>query len=240
MDRKEYFKILKEISGLEQSIDKEMQLIQEENKRGLQINNLREDNKIALKNALDKLNFLETDFNSLEKQYISLTDGIDKRKKDLDTADYSHQQKLLEQIKSDEITKMEMDTNMLQLIEEIADNQEEIKNYETFLKGSEFTLKDIELEVIKFTDEKNIIIKRLQDRIHSLLSELPHEFQTEIKRLKKLKIKNSPFTQITNHQCAHCHYALSRMDEDAVERTLSLVNCTSCGRLFIPINSLYA
>lgn len=237
---KEQFKILKEINSLLLKI-KEIDLnIESENSRVTKIINLREEKKSHHLKLQDELVAIQKDIDLNEKklkEIAKIKETSEKSshliKNESEAEKFSLQQKKL----NDDISSAE--DLIFSLLQRFDDIQNEISETALFLEGSLITLNDIKKEVLEINEPLLKEIEKLKVRIEYLKGELSQNFKTKLESTLNKNLKNSPFTRIISSYCEHCKLLVSKIDEEAIERNLSLKSCSGCSRIFIPREANY-
>ncbi len=110
----------------------------------------------------------------------------------------------------------------------------ESQDLESFLVGSEETLKNIKQEVQKNIENEENIIKNRKLRTDSLL-ELCQPSLKSMYLQTEVRFKNkSPVSFLIDKKCSECHMQADSMLKSSLEEGRSLEFCPSCGRLLIP------
>jgi len=82
-------------------------------------------------------------------------------------------------------------------------------------------------------------IDSLEKRIESNKEQLPENFIRAHEQVKSKKLSMGSFTSIAQGKCNVCKMSVDKTKEKEVEENLALKTCSSCGRIFIPKESLY-
>lgn len=237
---KEHFKILKELSSLEQKSSE----LENLNLKGQE----RVDKLLAQQNEahydIEKLNSEVQEKRLASQKSENELTQIDSRLKkieaDIGGSFDSKEMEMLEKEKQKLLQKMdEIEMQGLELLEEMEAVEEQIKDKKTFTQGIEETISEIKAEVDAENSDRNKEINTLKTRIDASLKELPESFRTAYQKVKAQKLAISMFTKIESRSCSVCKAGVDRSKEAQVEEQLLLKTCSSCGRIFIPNQALY-
>lgn len=232
--------MLKEINSLLRLIDEQKELIKNESSRLSKIESLRQTRNEELDEVNSKISVLEVRTKDIEKELEALIKNKEQFERAVNEA--KTQAALESSEKQFEFTLLNMNTleeeqfGILEELEELSSLQ---KDAQEFLSGSLETLNEITSEVNELNAPRLSEISSLNNRISLIKEELPPLFQTKLESLLKKNLPLSPFTRIISHRCEYCKFQLSRVDEEAVEKTFALKNCSSCSRLFLPLDAAY-
>lgn len=237
---KEYFKILKEISSLENNIDILTAKIQAENQRVdklVERQDLASEEREALQGEL-KAKRLESQKN--EGQIATLDGKHQKIKADINSSfDPKHAQALENERESLTTQLAELEDAGFLILEEMDALEEQIAAKSEFLSGIGETIQEIKSEV----DESCAgFIKELESkrqRVAASLNELPKNFQESYEKVKTKNLSISNFTKIQSGTCAVCKTSVDKSKQSQIEDQLALKTCSSCSRIFIPNQALY-
>jgi len=237
---KESFKILKEINSL--TINKEeIQLkINAQLGRVQFVNTNRETRNVQKLNDQNLLKETNSNLNLIENEISHLQIKLTKDKENLAMISTEQTLKNMEkQIADTEIKLGILEEKGIEELDKLEVIEERISAADEFLAGSLESLKDIEAEVETTNSEHQISLNKLTKRIDLLIEELPTEFSYRYTKTLDSNIKGSIFARIKNDACEYCRSGLSKVEIQKVEDQLSLKNCASCGRIFIPQAAFY-
>lgn len=230
---KEYYNILIEIQALNKKIQNHQNSITDHTKRGdfvaqqIQVKkNQSESLTIQNIQIQEKIHLLEQNLDKICQQ-IENSKTIDSNVKS-----YERIEQNLQSLKNQE-SKIEDD--LLELIDQQEQKQLEITEIQQFLMGSTKTLNDIEKEIQEDILNENKQINSYQQRVDSLLEQLPHNWVTKYNHLQK-KLKHIELISfIKNNLCSKCHLRIAPQEQNELEISNDLTLCSMCSRILIPI-----
>lgn len=237
---KDSFRILKEINSLYLETRSLKEKIEQENSRLTKIENLRDEKNeiISVKSIeLKELNgqILKTE-NSLADIQKSLNQAIGNKDKVFTENEIKAFESQIESYQS----KLDEYENLgLEQLEKAEDIQQELKDAETFLKGSIDTLEEIKLEILDTNKPDLEKIQQHEQRIEQLFGDVPSELKTKFSALMHRNLKYGPVAQIDKNCCSVCGMEMPSLEIEKVEKHFQFKFCTTCDRLFIPISTLY-
>lgn len=237
---KEDFRILKEICGLHSKVESLRQKVNSERTRITKIEDLRLSARESLTEANSQLSEKsqelaqnEIRIEQLQKKIIQSQDALDKA---VNEKAALSSQKQLEVFNENLAQEEEMAFKIMEEIESL----ETLKNDKnTFLAGSEKSLKDIQEEVGNNNAPTIKEIDITKERINLLNQDLDQATLLRLEKLLAKNLKHGPLTKIENSACYICGYSVNATDRDQIEKNLLLKTCGSCSRIFIPNTSLY-
>jgi len=236
----EDFKITKEINSLTIRKTSLLSEIHAEQKRITFIQNNRTDRENERNDSLTLLKETKTLMQKIENEIANHQLHLNKDKIHLSSVTNNEQLISLEHTIKHAQEKIEdLENNGFELLDKIEELEIQIKDCETFLKGSAETLIEIQAEVDTFSNSHNKQIEVLDSRIKLLMESLPPIFQDRLTRLFERKIAISSFTRILGGSCEFCKFSLNKVDISNIEDKFQLKICQSCGRLFIPQQAAY-
>lgn len=237
---KETYRILKEINSLYQEQLKLKELITTEEQRL---------NKMEQQRAqrADELTKDKAEFKELN-QKIQLTENA-----------LAHNQSRLDQANShinSLFTQKEIDSHQAQIdhlkseieiaeeaaflqLEKLEELELHITEAENFLSGSSETLAELKQDIDHINTSRLKQVENLSSRIDLLLEQVPVLLKNKYLFLVEKNLPYGPVAQINQDACSICRMGLSKQEIDLVEKQMQLKSCPSCGRILIPISSLY-
>lgn len=224
-----------EISGLQAKIKAHEAQIVSENKRIsdlLQKRQRCQDQIDTLKARVHDLNLkeLELKTSSEETKLSKLKEQINMVKNEKELASINHEIDFCSK------NLQMLETTFFQAIDTNEKLENEIKDNQNFLQGSEQSLKEIEEEVRENINKEKQEISNYSNRINALLES--EETSTQ-KLFKELNIKfktSTPFAFLNHKNCSVCRIGIDGQTAHLVENHASLEFCPNCGRLLLPSN----
>ncbi|RLA63181.1 MAG: hypothetical protein DRQ88_04530 [Epsilonproteobacteria bacterium] len=239
MSYQESFKNLIEIQSLQNKILEHQKIIAEEESRIVHIKDQREEREESLTTLKDEIKILESDIIKQENALEKLDSSINTAKNHLKNASTEKEMIALEsEIKTWEGEKSTLEETLLSGLDEQEVKAEEIKTNTSFLKGSDETLKEVELEVRGLVNAENIKIDDLKGRIKNLIKSCQPQVRDYFIQANNQYEYKSPIALIESERCNKCQMHLPSSLSQPVETGKVLEHCPNCGRLFIPHSSL--
>lgn len=216
-------------------IQNHQKIVADEESRISKLNALRNSKKIELAEAEEELQKLNQAYQVEEKQNVMLTRDLTQAQNNTMASTKEQELKAANtQIATKTPLKESSDQKLYELLSNIDETEQTIKNLKTFLEGSTKTLLEIEAEVSSIKTKEQAQIADLEFRINLLSNSLPDNFRTKFASInKKLRFK-SPVTFIKNDHCADCFMIISRMQISQVDRGATLETCPQCERILLP------
>ncbi|MCO4755851.1 MAG: hypothetical protein KC478_15325 [Bacteriovoracaceae bacterium] len=236
----EYFKILKEINSLEQNIST---LETTNNNETARVSKLQDRRQLA-QEELEQYKASLKDRRLLaqknENELSSTDSKLAKIKADIGGSFDSKEMELLDREKQKlSIQLDELESAGFELLEQMEELEQLIKDKQTFIQGVGETIDEIQQEVDQLVNENQKQINSYQSRIDSSLTQLPENFVNTYQKLKTKNLSVSLFTKIQAGKCFVCKMGVDKTREAQVEDQLQLKTCSSCGRIFIPNQALF-
>lgn len=123
------------------------------------------------------------------------------------------------------------------LMEENEELESKINDCKSFLEGSLETLKEIDSEIQEETANEQKEIINYQDRISSLLLQIPEELRRKFLKVRDKYQNNSPLSRIVNKACEKCRYEVDSQTMSLVDQAKIIQVCHQCDRLLIPFDA---
>lgn len=237
----ENFKIIKEIDSLDREIKTILDLITNQEKRIISINNKIQDKK-------DLIDELKVKFKNTSSELTNAENDLSATQQKLETKNTQKGQvftdsqilALDKEIKLYEDKIVSLEETVFELMELKESIEEEITESETFIKGASNSLTDIteevSLEVNGFNKKKD----NTQSRVDSLIDQLPQNYQSKIKGMLKKDFRSTMVATIVDRSCNYCRASLPTQFITDVEDKHILKSCSACHRVFIPSSSSYS
>ncbi len=230
----ENFRILREIASHIKRLSDLSRQITDELKRVDRIGVILETNKIELREIQEK--FEETNQSSAD-----LESKLDKIQRELEQLEKSEKnlttQKQLEEFNRQKEflnkRKEELEQQALEKLLEIEELEKSIEESQDFVDGATKSLKEVTQEVDDEVEKLNGNKRKLEERVDSLLEEVPSNFKSKIDSLR-LKKAESPLSFMKNRKCEYCKFSVTPADAENLEIKYQLVCCQSCGRILLP------
>jgi hypothetical protein len=231
----EDYKKLIEAQSLQNYIHKHQQLIQEHQQR--------------LQKLKDKISNSQTDLESFENELVAKRQELSIKEKEsfsLGTKLETAQARASSLANEQQIAANEGEINSLcskleveeeeafALLEDIESLEEKLTDTKSFLAGAKETLSEIKEEVEKDIQKEEREITNYKKRIDLLLLDVETKLSTRFLEVQKKTQNHEALAYIVKDSCSGCRIQISKAEEDAAERALSVVGCSSCGRLLVP------
>ncbi|TDJ08668.1 MAG: hypothetical protein E2O68_01740 [Deltaproteobacteria bacterium] len=235
----ESFQSLIEIQSIQNQILKHLEVIKEEESRVDHLKGQREEKDEILITLKDETVLLEGNILKQESALEKRDNSLETAGKHLRNASTEKEMNALES----EISTWEGEKSALEesLINDL-DNQEvklsEIQTITGFLKGSEETLKELELEVKGHVNAENVKIEDLKGRINNLLDICQEPVKRSFVEANNRHEFNSPLALIEADRCNKCQIHLPTSLSQPIESGKVIDFCPHCGRLLIPHSAL--
>jgi predicted nucleic acid-binding Zn-ribbon protein len=231
----EPFFLLKEFQSLDKHISECLTVIQEEEKRLIKLNQLKQSRAEDLENHLSDQEKLQKDIASkeiinskLSRDYEQTLASETQIKTSQELQSYEQQKAKLENEKN------KLDQELFELLEQQEELATVIKDDQSFLSGINKTIQDIAAEVNQVKIKEESSIKDYEYRQSLLLENLPTHFQDRFQRIYKNLKGKRPITIARGSNCAECAFLLSRNLLSELDRGETLVTCPNCHRLLLP------
>jgi len=233
------FQNLIQIQSLQNKILEHQKAILDEEKRIVSLNAERKDKQTFLTTLKDDLSLLEQEIAGREKSLEKLQNSIETAKHHLKNASTEKELIALEsEIKTWEDEKSVLEESLLEDLGNQETKETELKNTSDFIKGSETTLKDIELEVKNKVSEENAKIEDLKSRMANLLEICEEAVRRSFQEANLRHEFKSPLALIEDNRCSKCQMHLPTSLTQPIESGKVLDFCPNCGRLLIPHSAL--
>jgi len=237
---KDSFRILKEISSLYAENQILQQKIDQEKSRLTKIENLHEDKKENILDINSTLKELNIEIAQTENSIAEFQKKLDQAMSNKNNVFTENEIKAFEtQIDSYQEKLDELENLGLEQLERQEQLNSELNDAEAFMHGSTETLKEIKLDVDEITYPLQEKINGHSLRIEQHFKEVPLDLKTKFSALMDKNLKYGPVAQIENNCCSVCGMEMPRLEIEKVEKHMQFKFCSTCGRLFIPISSLY-
>lgn len=238
---KENYRILKEINSLSNSVLSLEKIIQNELSRISKIEEMRDKRSTLKENMNLTLKELRQKFSKIEERIAYFDNLINKGKAQLNQVFSENEiSALTSQIKNAQIEMDDFEVQGLEIIEEMDECSEEIKNCSTFLEGSLETIREIEAEINESNRDVYQEIKTKKNRKEILFEQLPAGVSKKLIYLIDKGLSLAPLSQITDHNCCEmCGYLVPMAILSAVEKQSKFMCCPSCERILIPQSSKF-
>ncbi|MBT3981562.1 MAG: hypothetical protein HOE90_09435 [Bacteriovoracaceae bacterium] len=231
----EVFRSLKEVMALENKIKRHMDVIDEEKKRISFIENQRKLKQDKLEEQNKLTSSVRAKSTSDENELEKIDSQIERVKQRIPLLKTDTQIKATEQeAASLDEKKDQLETTLLEEIEQLEQLSDSIKEHENFLKGSIQTLADINKEVDEKTAKENKEINNLQTRVSALLEDIPLQYRNKYHDVNKRYLFNNPLTSEENGICEICQMQITSLQHMAIEKMATFEACSGCNRIFLP------
>jgi predicted nucleic acid-binding Zn-ribbon protein len=231
----EPFFLLKEFQSLDKHISDCLNLILEEEKRILKLNQLKQSRSDDLAEHLNQQEILLKEISTKELINTKLSRDYEQTlssEKQIKNAQEYHS---FEQQKAKlQTEKNKLDFDLFELLEKQEELANIIRDDQSFLSGINNTISEIFTEVEKVKIKEQSSIKDYEYRQSLILENLPIHFQDRFQRIYKNLKGKRPITIARGSNCAECAFLLSRNLLSELDRGETLVTCPNCHRLLLP------
>ncbi len=236
----ENFKIIKEIDSLDRNIKTFIDLIENQNKRILSINNKINDKNEKIDKLNKELKSISSELTSSENELSSTQQKLEiKVSQKGQVFTDSQIQALDKEIKLYEEKIDSLEETVFSFMEKKESIEENIKDSHTFIKGASNSLieiqKEVDIEIEQLTKKKT----NTQLRVDTLLKQLPEGYQSKIKGMLDKDFRSTIVATIVDRSCNYCRASLPTQFISDVEDKHILKTCSACKRVFIPSSSSY-
>jgi predicted nucleic acid-binding Zn-ribbon protein len=231
----EPFFLLKEFQSLDKHISDCLNLILEEEKRILKLNQLKQSRSDDLaehlnqqENLLKEISTKEVINTKLSRDYEQT---LSSEKQIKNTQEYHSFEQQKAKLQTE---KNKLDLELFELLEKQEELSNIIKDDQSFLIGINNTISEIfaEVEIVKKKEHSSV--KDYEYRQSLILENLPIHFQDRFQRIYKNLKGKRPITIARGSNCAECAFLLSRNLLSELDRGETLVTCPNCHRLLLP------
>jgi predicted nucleic acid-binding Zn-ribbon protein len=122
----------------------------------------------------------------------------------------------------------------LEILTALELNELELQEVKGFLSGLEKTILEITHEVETEIAQEEKSISHIDQRLQSLMDELPDDFKMILQKTLTRNLALGPFTRIEAGSCYFCRYKISRIDESEIDMQKKIKICPQCSRIFLP------
>lgn len=130
-----------------------------------------------------------------------------------------------------------LETDILQMLEEVEVLKEKLLTKQNFLNGVDKSLITITNEVTAQCIEEEKQITSYKKQRKNLLETIDSELKSIYVNLRN-KFKSVPaISFISDHSCTRCGIQVENLKENDLEVHYTLELCTGCGRLLIPLSA---
>jgi predicted nucleic acid-binding Zn-ribbon protein len=231
----EQFRILREINSLHIELNKNKDLITEQNNRVTSLEKRIQDSSQNEKELELNLKKLRREVQQLENNIQEVQVQLDQSESHINEVTSQEQEVALKnQIKNFKADLANMEDDCLEKIQEQEEVESDLSDEKEFQIGAEGSLKEISNEVNEKVEELENDNKNLKSRIKLLIEDLLTNSQAKIKKLLNKNLPNGNLAYIKNMSCEACGLGMSHVDEQDVEERHQIKSCSGCGRIFLP------
>ena len=239
MQYKESFQNLIEVQSLQNQILKHQKIIKEEESRVEHLKGQRVEKAETLGTLKDETVILDSNILKQETALEKLDSSIDTAQNHLKNASTEKEMNALEsEIKTWMDEKSLLEESLLTDLDNQEVKTKEAQDISGFLKGSEVTLKELELEVKGLVNAQNVKIDDLKGRIANLIEICQPAIKSFFTEANNNHEYNSPLALIEDNRCNKCQMHLPSSLTQPVESGKVIELCPNCGRLLIPHTAL--
>lgn len=226
---------LRECQSLDLIIKSHLDKIETHQKRITKIIKMRSDRQATLTERIEQLPKLKKEISEGEKTFYELSTQITKATNRLAEMTTDQQIKATEK----EIAALspqyeQLEIAILEKMELLEKLEIEIINDQTFLEGSEKSLKEINVEVENDIKTEQKEIEQYQNRINRLLDGCSSTFKKAFIQLNNRYRFKSPVASVENKTCSACRILLNPQHLNNIEKNAGPHFCTNCSRLILP------
>jgi predicted nucleic acid-binding Zn-ribbon protein len=235
MPYKESFQNLIEVQSLQNQILKHKKVIDGEESRIEHLKGQRVEKAEMLSTLKDETVILNSNILKQEITLEKLDSSIDTAQNHLKNASTEKEMNALEsEIKTWVDEKSILEESLLKDLDIQEIKTKEIQDISGFLKGSEETLKDLELEVKGLVNAENVKIDDLKERIGNLIEICQPVVKNLFTEANNNHEYDSPLALIEDNRCDKCQMHLPSSLTQPVESGKVIELCPNCGRLLVP------
>jgi predicted nucleic acid-binding Zn-ribbon protein len=232
---KEGFRKLKEINSLDQDIKKLETVVAGELSRITKLEELKAKRVEIQAQEKVRLKELRLKFQEVESSISELQTKLERSKSNLvNLFDEKDINSLSTQISSYETSVDELEDQGLTHMDEIETLDVSISDADTYFKGINETISEIQTEVEQENKEVYAQIKNKKDRITNLYKDIPESIHERLKKLLAKNMKFGALTKVSGKECFICKYMLPANEIVKIEDKLELKACGACYRIYIP------
>jgi len=229
------FKTIVEIANLDFKVTNHNKKIAEQNKRVEEIKTQRNEKEQLLSHSTEKLKESQGELKSLEAKIFEVEKKLSQGEDRLTIVTSEKQLNATQtEINTGKILKESLEGQALELMEKIDFYQDENSTSKEFLDGSVSTLEEIENEVKDQVAKETKEIENLNKRIEALLETCPPLLKTPFLASRKKFKDDFSVAWAEDGVCNRCQYAVSKNDQQNINRAINVEVCMSCERILIP------
>ncbi|EQC48299.1 hypothetical protein M899_3259 [Bacteriovorax sp. BSW11_IV] len=234
----EDYKNLYEIQSLDLKVKEHLDLISDEERRIVFMENQEKKRKEQYQIGQEKLRETKEITKKLEKELFSIQQELDRANKHLNEAQNQQQATALEtEIQNLSPKAMALEEEIFSLMEKEEEISATLKTDEDYLAGVVDTINDIKKEVSTFVSSEQAKIKVLDERIAALFENTHPDLVTYFNRSRSKHRFTGSLSTIQGSGCVKCKYVVPSLVREQVERMTAIEMCSGCGRLLAPLNS---
>ena len=129
--------------------------------------------------------------------------------------------------------KDQLEEEILNLIDEVENLEEKIKEDDIYFDGVNQTLAQIQEDIDSVTKDHTAKIDKLNDQIEGLLTEVPDNIKRDFINSRSINRFKEPVVIIKAQSCAKCRMQMSGLEADNIMKRGDYLVCKGCSRVIV-------